>query len=117
MKQLLRQWPILSKNTDTGTKHEVTKKTRGTQNKAQNMPIQAQRMPIQAQNMPNQAQNTILDTTKNSRKIHTQANYLNFGQARKTDRCTRLIDVPLTWAFQNEMVYGKKHKKFPWRMT
>ena len=44
-------------------KHNETKLTRSTPNKAQTMPIQAQ-------NMPNEAQNTIRETTNNSPKIH-----------------------------------------------
>ena len=48
IKPLLRQCPVYQKNTDTGTKHDVTKLTRSTPNKAQTRPIQDQNMPIQA---------------------------------------------------------------------
>ena len=76
------------------------------------MPIQAQNMPIQAQNMPNQAQNTIRDGTKNSPKIHTQSQHSEFWATVKNGR-VRLINLPLTWALQNKVLSGGKHKNLP----
>ena len=81
-------------------------------NQAQTMPIQAQNTPNQAQNMPNQAQNTIRDSTKNSPKIHAQSQHSEFWATVKNGR-VRLIDLPLTWAFQNKILYGGKHKNLP----
>ena len=69
-------------------------------------------MPIQAQNTPNQARNTIRNTTKNSPKIHTQSQHSEFGATAKNER-VRLIDLHLTSAFQNEIVFGDKHKNLP----
>ena len=82
-------------------------------NQAQNMPNQAQNMPIQAQNMPNQAQNTIRDGTKNSPKIHKQSQHSEFWATVKNGR-VRLIDLPLTWALQNKILYSGKHKNLPY---
>ena len=81
-------------------------------NQAQNMPNQAQNMPNQAQNMPNQAQNTIRDGTKNSPKIDTQSQHSEFWATMK-NRQVRLVDLPLTSAFQNKILYGGKHKNLP----
>ena len=69
-------------------------------------------MPIQAQNMPNQAQNTILDSTKNSPKIHAQSQHSELWATEKNGR-VRLIDLVLTWALQNKIPYGGKHKNLP----
>ena len=109
----------MTKNTNTGTNHDETKSTRSTTkqdqnvpNQAQNMPIQAQSMPIQAQNTPNQARNTIRNTTKNSPKIHTQSRHTEFWATAKNGR-VRLVDLHLTSAFQNEIVFGGKHKNLP----
>ena len=79
---------------------------------AQNMPIQAQNMPNHVQNMPNQAQNTIRDGTKNSPKIHTESQHSEFWATVKNG-WVRLIDLPLTWALQNKILYGGKHKNLP----
>ena len=62
--------------------------------------------------MPNQAQNTIRDGTKDSPKIHTQSQHSEFGATVKNGRA-RLIDLPLTWALQNKILYGGKHKNLP----
>ena len=77
-------------------------------NQAQTMRIQAQNMPNQAQNMPNLAENTIRDRTKNSPKIHTQSQHSEFWATVKNGR-VRLVDLPLTWALQNKILYGGKH--------
>ena len=69
-------------------------------------------MPIQAQNMPNQAQNTILDSTKNSPKIHAQNQHSELWATVKNGR-VRLIDLALTWPLQNKITYGGKHKNLP----
>ena len=76
------------------------------------MPIQAQSMPNQATNMPNQVQNTIREGTKNSPKIHTQSQHPEFWATAKNGR-VRLIDLPLTWALQNKILYGGKCKNLP----
>ena len=66
-------------------------------------------MPIQAQNTLNQDQNTIRDITKNSPKIHTQSQHSEFWTTVKNG-LVRLIDLPLTWALQNKILYGGSTK-------
>ena len=80
IKQILRQWPILSKtkNTDTGTKHDETKLTRSTPNRAQTMPIQAEnnaKMPDQVQNMPIQGQNVQYSHCPKALQLHEQESW------------------------------------------
>ena len=78
----------------------------------QSTPNKVQTMPIQAQNMLNQAQNTFRDRTKNSPKIHTQSQHSEVWAIVKKGR-VRLMDLPLTWALQNKILYGWKHKNLP----
>ena len=62
--------------------------------------------------MPNRAQNTICDDTKNSPKMHMQSQHSEFWATMKNGRVS-LIDLALTWALQNKIFYGGKHKNFP----
>ena len=101
----------MTKNTNTGTNHDETKSTRSTTKQDQNVPNQAQNMPIQAQSMPIQAQNTPTPP-KNSPKIHTQSQHSEFWATAKNGR-VRLIDLHLTSSFQNEIVFGGKHRNLP----
>ena len=66
------------KNTDTGTKHDETKLTRSTPNRAQTMPIQAEnnaKMPDQVQNMPIQGQNVQYSHCPKALQLHEQESW------------------------------------------
>ena len=81
------------------------------------IPVQAQNMRNETtltQSMPNKAQTMAIQAknTKNAPKIRTQSQHSECWAMVKNGR-VRLIDLPLTWALQNKILYGGKHKNLP----